>query len=392
MRPLTKWNHVGTSIFTVMTQKAMAAGAVNLAQGFPDFDGPEVIKDAAIAAIRTGLNQYAPAPGLPALRQALARRQAQRTGLSFDWEREVTVFSGATEAIYCAMQALLTAGDEVIALEPAYDSYGPAAYAAGAKLVGVPLKAPDWTLDASRLAQAITPKTRAMIINTPHNPTGRVFSRDELQVIRELAIKHDLWVITDEVYEELVYGTARHVSLATLPGMAERTVTISSTSKTYSFTGWKVGYAFAPEPLTQALRAVHQFTVFCSATPLQAGMVAALGLGDDYYRELVDDYGAKREQLVALLRQVGFKVSAPSGTYFTVADYSGLKQGHLDDRNFATWLTETVRVAAVPVSVFYQDQEAARTQGRHVRFAFCKSQETIAEAGRRLAAGLLGSP
>lgn len=384
MRPVTKWDQFGTSIFSVMTLKAMQAGAVNLAQGFPDFDGPDEIKEAAIAAIRGNLNQYAPAPGLPALRELLAAKQKEKSGITYSPDTEVTVFSGATEAIYCAMQALLEAGDEIIAFEPAYDSYAPGAFAAGAKVVGVPLMPPTWTFDAEALRRAVTPRTRAIIVNTPHNPTGRVFTRAELQIIRDLAVEKDLLVITDEVYEALVYAPHQHVSLATLPGMAERTVVISSTSKTYSFTGWKVGYAFAPAALTKALRAVHQFTVFCSATPLQAGMLAALKLAPSYYEDLNADYRSKRDALCEILTSAGFKVRPPEGTYFALADYSGLKD--VDDVTFCTWLTETIKVAAIPISVFHSDPVAAGRRLRHVRFAFCKGADTLQAAATKLKA------
>jgi len=379
----TKWDGFKTSIFSVMTQKAQAAGAVNLAQGFPDFDGPDVIKDAAVAAIRGGLNQYAPAPGLPELRRLLAEREAKLTSVRYAWETEVTVFSGATEALYCAMQAFLEAGDEIIALEPFYDSYPAAAHAAGAKLVAVPLTPPTFALDAAALAGAVTPRTRMLIVNTPHNPSGHVLSLGELTAIRDLAVANDLLVITDEVYEELTYAPARHVSLASLPGMAERTIVVSSTSKTFSMTGWKIGYAFAPAPLTQALRAVHQYTVFCSAAPLQAGMIQALKLPEAYFEGFRRDYRAKRDILTTSLQKAGFTCAAPEGTYFVLADYSRIKD--VDDVTFATWLTTEIGVAAIPVSAFYADQVKAARELRFVRFAFCKDEATLKAAGNRLA-------
>ncbi len=381
MRIPTKWDRFGTSIFSVMTQKALATGAVNLAQGFPDFDGPDVIKNAAIAAIRGGKNQYAPATGLPELREALASHQKRRTGLAFDKDTEVTVFSGATEALYCAFQ-LLDAGDEVIAFEPYYDSYPAAAHAAGACLVGVPLTPGTWRLDVDALTKAVTPKTRALVLNTPHNPTGHCFTQTELEAIAALAQKHDWLVFTDEVYEELVYAPAAHRSLATLPGMRERTITISSTSKTFSFTGWKVGYAFAPEPLTRALRAVHQFTVFCSATPLQAGMVEAMKLGPEYYGELRRGYRQRRDTLIEMLNDAGFRCSVPAGTYFVLADYSAIRD--VPDLEFATWLIDTAKVAAIPISVFYAGNQEAAKKLRYVRFAFCKGTPTLEAAGARL--------
>lgn len=377
----TKWDHIGTSIFSVMTQKAQAAQAINLAQGFPDFDGPATIKEAAIAAIRGGQNQYAPAFGIPALRAALAAHQTKRTGLFFDPDLEVTVFSGATEAIYCALQACLEAGDEILALEPFYDSYPAAAYAAGARLVGVPLTS-GWMVDEAALNAAVTPRTRAMILNTPHNPSGKVLSEAELALLRDVAIRHNLLVIMDEVYEELVYAPNRHISFAAMAGMRERTITISSTSKTFSFTGWKVGYAFAPPELTKMMRAVHQFTVFCSATPLQHGMVAAFELGEDYYQELRADYLVKRDLLVEALQHAGFRCAAPAGTYFVIADYRALSD--LDDIAFCDWLIQEVKVAAVPLSAFYTDQKKASREVGHVRFAFCKGLDTLHEAALRL--------
>jgi N-succinyldiaminopimelate aminotransferase len=381
IRRTRKWDHIGTSIFSVMTQKAQAAQAINLAQGFPDFDGPVEIKEAAIAAIRGGHNQYAPAFGIPALRASLARHQLKRTGLAYDPDSEVTVFSGATEAIYCALQAILEAGDEIVALEPFYDSYPAAAYAAGARLVGVPLTS-DWRLDQKALEAAITPQTKAMIINTPHNPSGTVLTEAEMEVVRGVALKHNLLVIMDEVYEELVYAPHRHRSMTALPGMRERTITISSTSKTFSFTGWKVGYAFAPTELTRMLRAVHQFTVFCSATPLQYGMLAAFDLAQDYYDELRADYLTKRDLLVSALTDAGFRCHAPAGTYFVVADYRALS--HLDDISFCDWLIREIKVAAVPLSAFYSDQQKASREVGHVRFAFCKGLPTLEEAASRL--------
>ena len=384
MRLSTKWNQFETSIFSIMTQKAIAAGAVNLAQGFPDFDGPDVIKKAAIDAIMGPMNQYAPAPGLPVLRQKIAKFQQETKGLSYNPDTEVTVFTGATEAIFCTMQALLGQGDEIIAFEPFYDSYPASAHAAGAKLIGVPLLAPNWSFNPAELAGKITAKTRAIIVNTPHNPTGKVFSHDELKCIADLAIKHDLLVFTDEVYEQLVFGEAKHLSMAAIPGLAERTVTMSSTSKTFSMTGWKVGYAFASPEITKLLRTVHQFTVFCTATPLQAGMIKAFELDKSYYQELRRDYLGKRDLLVKILHKNGFKCHAPDGSYFIVADYSAIS--NKNDLEFANWLTETIKVATIPTSVFYTKPAEVREKQRYVRFAFCKGESTLLEAAKKLEA------
>ena len=377
-----KWRDFGTSIFTIMTQKAIASGAVNLAQGFPDFDGPDAIKDAAIAAIRSGRNQYAPAPGVPELRQLLAKRKAEQSLVNYDWNSEVTIFSGATEAIFCALQALFDPGDEILAFEPYFDSYPAAAHSSGAHIVGIPLEPPIFTFTRTSLEKAVTKRTRALLLNSPHNPTGRAFNQVELEMLRDFVLAHDLLVITDEVYEEIVYSPAVHQSLADLPDMAERSIVISSTAKTFSFTGWKIGYTFAPKELTAALRAVHQFTVFCSATPLQYGMIAALELGLEYFTELRSEYRQRRDLLLTDLRASGFRAEAPEGTYFIVADYSDLSA--LDDLQFATQLTEQHKVAAIPISVFCKDQQLAARRYRYVRFAFCKNRTTIADAGARL--------
>jgi len=381
----TKWQGFGTSIFSLMTQQANAAGAVNLAQGFPDFDGPDAIKDAAIAAIKGSFNQYAPSAGLPPLRRLLAARQAEQKGLNYEWESEVTVFSGATEAIFCAMQGLFDPGDEIIAFEPFFDCYPAAAHASGAKIVGVELHAPDFRFDPADFERKLTPRTRGLLINAPHNPTGRVFDQDERSFLRDFAVKHNLLVITDEVYEELVYAPAKHISLAALPGMRERTLVISSTAKTFSLTGWKIGYCFAPKPLSDALRTVHQFTVFCAATPLQMGMVAALTLEEAYYAELRRGYLERRDLLVTILRSHGFKAAAPEGTYFVMADYS--ERSQLGDLEYASELTAKHKVAAIPVSVFYNDPAAARQRLRLLRFAFCKGLGTLQAAAANLRGG-----
>jgi N-succinyldiaminopimelate aminotransferase len=382
VKQLSKWDQFGTSIFSQMTQRANAAAAINLAQGFPDFDGPDVLKEAAIEAIRSGHNQYAPMAGLSRLRELLARRQAKKYALAYDPVDEVTVYSGATEAIFCAFQAFLEAGDEIIALEPFYDSYAAAAYAAGARLVGVPLRPPQFDLDVEALEKAWTPRTKAIMVNTPHNPTGHVLSEAERRAICDFAIRRDLVVVTDEVYEELVYEPHAHVPLATLSGMRDRTAVISSTSKTFSMTGWKVGYCFAPPLLTKAMRTVHQFTVFCSATPLQHAMIAALELGDDYYSELRASYRARRDLLTRLLREAGFSVAEAQGSYFVLADYAARKD--LPDVAFCQWLTSELKVAAIPISVFYTDVPKAARELRYARFAFCKGEDTLLEAGRRL--------
>ncbi len=383
---LSRWRPFELSIFSKMSQLAAAHNAVNLAQGFPDFDGPPEIKEAAIQAIRAGKNQYAPATGILELRQALAKNQAQETGVEYDPQTEVTIFSGATEAIYCTITGLCEPGDEVIAFAPFYDSYPVGAMVAGASFKTVPLQAPDWSIDRAALEAAISPKTRLLLLNSPHNPTGKVFKRDELLYIAQLAKTHNFTVVTDEVYEKLVFTPARHMSLSSLPGMRDRTVVVSSTSKTFSMTGWKVGYAFAPSYLTKAIRVPHQYTVFCSATPLQWGMLAATKLGPEYYLTFRDEYADRRATLYRILRDFGFECAQPDGTYFIVANYKKILD--IPDTEFAEWLTQEVGVACIPLSAFYQDQQTAAAEMRYVRFGFCKDVETIESAAARFSKNL----
>ncbi len=373
--PLPKWSQFGTSIFSVMTLAAMRNNSINLAQGFPNFDGPQEIKDAAIAAIRGNCNQYAHSHGIPKLRELLANRMKKVSQLSYNPETEVTVYSGATEALFCAFQAFFNLGDEVLTFAPFFDCYPAGAFSAGAKLVEIPLSTPDWTFTAEDLEARWTPSTKAILVNTPHNPTGRVFSRSELEVIASFAKKYDLLIITDEVYEELVYDDLPFTRMATLPGMRERTVVISSTAKTFSLTGWKIGFTFAPPELTRELRSVHQFTVFCAATPLQTGICAALELGDDYFQILRRDYQIRRDYLCDGLKKLGFKFKKPEGSYFVVADYSHLSK--LPDTEFTLQLVETKKVALIPTSVFYSDPVATAARQHFVRFAFCKDLDTL---------------
>lgn len=370
-----KWSKFGTSIFSLMTQAANKHGAVNLAQGFPNFDGPIEIKQAAVDAILGNFNQYAPSIGLPRLRELIASRIQKTAGLTYDPDTEVTIFSGATEALFCAFQAFFDPGDEILAFAPFFDCYPAGAFSAGARLVEIPLRAPDWTFTLQNLETKLTKNTKAILINTPHNPTGRVFSHEEMQLLANFVQKNNLLAITDEVYEELVYDGIEFTRFAALPGMRERTVVISSTAKTFSFTGWKVGFAYAPKALTSALRGVHQFTVFCSSTPLQAGMCRAMEMPDTYYEQLRADYTERRDTLCQGLDKLGFKFRKPEGTYFVVADYSHMS--NLPDREFALWLTEVKKVAVVPTSVFYENPLLARSKQNYVRFAFCKDLDTI---------------
>jgi len=368
----------GTSVFAEFTHLANEHKAVNLGQGFPDFDGPDFVKEAAVAAIRTGHNQYERMIGLPALAEAVAAHQRRFYGLDYDPEREVTVYAGCTEAIFVALQALLEPGDEVVLFEPFYDAYRPGLAMAGASPRVVPLRAPEFALDPAALEAALTPRTRAIFLNSPNNPSGKVFSPQELDTIARVCRKHDLLAVTDEVYEHIVFEPA-HAPLASRPGMRERTVTLSSTGKTFSLTGWKIGWSCAPPEITEALRMVHQFVTFCIATPFQHAMAAALGTNDDYYEGLRADYRARRDRLCEGLEEAGFGVRKPEGTYFALADIRPL--GGDDDVAFCRALPARVGVAAIPVSAFYDGPGAPR---HLVRFAFCKKDATLEEGLRRL--------
>jgi N-succinyldiaminopimelate aminotransferase len=377
-RPLTlRLAAFGTSVFTEMTALAAHHDAVNLGQGYPDFDGPDFVKDAAIAAMRAGHNQYAPMPGLPRLQRAVAEHQQRFYGLEYDSTTEVTVHAGATEGLCAALQALLDPGDEVILFEPFYDAYRPDLSLVGARPRVVRLHPPDFAFDSAELERAAGPKTRALLLNSPHNPAGRVFRPAELEEIAALCRRHDLIAVTDEVYEHIVFE-GEHVPLARLPGMRERTVTISSAGKTFSLTGWKIGWSCAAPALAAAVRAAHQFVTFAVATPLQHAAAVALAADDSYYARLREGYRARRDRLCAGLARVGFAVTPPQGTYFAVADIRPV--GFDDDVAFCRVLPERVGVAAIPMSAF-------GTEGgpRHLaRFAFCKDDATLDEGVRRL--------
>jgi N-succinyldiaminopimelate aminotransferase len=368
----------GTTIFSEMTRLAIEHGAVNLAQGFPDFDGPEFAKDAAIAAIRAGYGQYARSTGIPEIHAALSAKYRRDYGLDYAEGEEWTVTSGATEAIFDALAGTCGPGDEVVLFEPYYDSYKASVRMSGARARIVTLHAPDWRFDPDALKDAFGPKTRAILVNTPHNPTGKVFTREELGQIASLCLERDVLCITDEVYEHLVYE-GEHVPMATLPGMRERTVTISSFGKTFSLTGWKIGWAGAPAPLTAAVRAAHQFVTFATATPLQHGAAMALREGAPYFRMLRDSYKRKRDYLVRSLARIGFAVRPPAGAYFVCADFRPL--GFVDDVAFCRTLVEKHGVAAIPPSVFYDHKKEGKS---YARFAFCKKDETLETAVARL--------
>ncbi|HMA33705.1 MAG TPA: methionine aminotransferase [Chloroflexia bacterium] len=372
----------GTSIFSEMSALARQHGAVNLSQGFPDFPSPDWIRAAAQRAIAADGNQYAISHGTPRLRQALAAKEAALYGLTYDPDREVTVTSGATEAIFATLLALLNPGEEAIVFEPCYDSYVPGIVMAGGVARPVRLEAPGWSLDAAALAAAITPRTRLILVNTPHNPTGKVFSAAELAIIADLCRRHNLIAVTDEVYEHLVFPPARHVPLATLPGMWERTVTINSTAKTFSLTGWKIGYACAPADLSDAIRRVHQFVVFCSVTPLQEAMAEAVteAPARDYYRTFLAEYTERRDYLYQVLAAADLHPQRPEGAYFIMCDVGHL--GFADDVAFARYLTTEVGVAAIPPSAFYQTPPPQQL----ARFCFAKNPQTLQAAAARLTA------
>jgi N-succinyldiaminopimelate aminotransferase len=367
-----------TTIFNEMSLLAARTGSINLGQGFPDTDGPTEVAEAAIAAIRAGHNQYPPGPGLPQLRQAIAEHQRRCYGLEHDPDAEVVVTMGATEAIAAAVLGLCEPGDEVVTLEPYYDSYAATIAMAGATRRVVTLRAPDFALDPDALAAAVGPTTRLILLNSPHNPTGRVLSADELGAVARLCVERDILAVTDEVYEHLVYD-GRHIPLATLPGMAERTVTISSHGKTFSFTGWKVGWACGPADLIAAVRTAKQYLSYSGATPFQHAAVVALGLPGTYYDDLAEGMRQRRDLLCQGLRDAGLETFTPQGTYFATTDVASVGAG--DGVEFCFGLPERVGVVAVPMSVFYDDADAGRTL---VRFAFCKRPEILAEAAARL--------
>jgi len=369
---------LGTTIFAEMSALATRTGSINLGQGFPDTDGPEEVKAAAIAAIRHGPNQYPPGPGIPELRDAIALHQARFWGLGYDPDTEVLVTAGATEAMAAAILSLCEVGDEVVTFEPCYDAYPAVTALAGARLRVVLLEPPTYGFDPDALRAAVGPRSRLLLLNSPHNPTGKVFTREELEAIAAVCCDHDLIAVTDEVYEHMVYdGT--HTPLATLPGMRERTITISSGGKTFAFTGWKVGWACAAPPLIDAVRTVKQFLTYVNAAPLQPAIALGLGLPDRYYEELAAALEAKRDLLCAGLDQAGFEVFRPAGTYFVTADIRPL--GETDGMAFCRALPERCGVVAIPTQVFYADP----ARGRHlVRFTFCKREEVLEEAVARL--------
>lgn len=372
----------GVTIFSEMNELALQHKALNLGQGRPDFDGPPEIIEALVKALQDGKsNQYPPSLGIPAMRQAVANHAARFYNLDIDWKDGVIVTPGATEAIFISILGLVDRGDEVIVIEPFFDSYVPNITFAGATPIYVPMHPPQWTLDPEELRAAFTAKTRAIIINTPHNPTGRVYTLEELTLIADLCKEHDVVCISDEVYEHLVFEQARHIPMASLPGMAERTVTVSSLGKTYSLTGWKIGWVYGPPALMKGLAQAHQYVAFCANHPAQEAAAFALALPGTYYEEFQQMYTTKRDLLMSGLQAVGFKVRQPEGTYFVLADFSDVFDG--DDIEFSRYLTTEIGVACIPPTFFYSTGHAhmASTQAR---FAFCKSDEMLKQAAERL--------
>ena len=371
----------GTTIFAEMSALAVEHGAINLGQGFPDTDGPQAVLDAAKEAIDAGRNQYPPGPGVPELLDAIALHQKRFYGLDVDARSEVLVTVGATEAILATILALVQPGDEVVTFEPYYDSYAASIALAGGVRRTVPLRFPDWSFDEGSLRTTFSDRTRMVLLNTPHNPTGKVFSRSEIDLICRFARERGAWVVTDEVYEHLTFDGADHICVASLPGMWDHTLTISSAGKTFSTTGWKVGWVSGPAEAVAAVRAVKQFVTFVGSGPFQPAVAVGLGLGDDVYAGLATSLERKRDLLVAGLRTAGLPVSVPAGTYFVVADAAAL--GATDALTFCRELPARAGVVGVPVSVFCDDKTATASL---VRFAFCKRDDILLEAVERLAA------
>jgi aspartate/methionine/tyrosine aminotransferase len=360
------------SVIREMTRLAVRHNAVNLAQGFPDFPAPQVLKQAAADAIEADVNQYAITWGSKPFRDAIAAKYQRHYGLEIDPEREITVCCGATEGMIASLLALSNPGDEVVIFEPYYENYGPDTLLADAKRKFVRLHPPDWRFDPQELREAFSPRTKAIIVNSPGNPTGRVFDREELEYIASLCQEFDALAITDEIYEYILYDGAKHIPLMTLPGMRDRTVLVNSLSKSYSVTGWRVGWVVASPDLTESIRKVHDFLTVGAAAPLQQAGAAALALPDEYYATLACDYSARRDTLLAMLERAGFRCTRPAGAYYIMADISGF--GFLDDVQFVRYLIEKVGIAAVPGSSFFSQPKDGATL---IRFCFCKKYETL---------------
>ena len=378
MQILTKLPKVGTTIFTVMSQLATQHKAINLGQGFPDFDGPQSLRDALAAAMNSGRNQYAPMTGVPKLREQIALKTEKLYGRKVSADTEVTVTSGATEALFAAIAAVVHAGEEVIVLDPCYDSYEPAIELSGARAVHVPLSLPDFSVDWARVKAAITPKTRMILINSPHNPTGAVLSADDLDALAELVRGTDIFVLSDEVYEHIIFDAQSHQSVLRHAELAARSFVVSSFGKTYHCTGWKVGYCIAPPQLSAEFRKVHQYLTFCTFSPAQWAFADVLEADPQHYLDLPHFYQAKRDRFRELLAKSKFKLQPVGGAYFQLVDYSAISDK--DDLNFCEWLVREAGVAAIPVSAFYENPPESRL----IRFCFAKSDETLVAAAERL--------
>ncbi|MFP5422381.1 MAG: pyridoxal phosphate-dependent aminotransferase [Gammaproteobacteria bacterium] len=379
---ISKLPNVGTTIFTRMSQLAMDAGALNLSQGFPDFDGPQALRDAVGRHIAAGHNQYAPMTGLPALREQVAAKIARSYGRMVSADTEVTIVPGATQGIFCAIQALIQSGDEVIVFDPSYDSYEPSVELAGGRCVHVPLALPNFSIDWQRLQDALSDKTRLIILNSPHNPSGALISRAELDQLAGLIRERDIYLISDEVYEHLVFDGIQHASVLAHDELYQRAFVVSSFGKTYHVTGWKTGYVVAPPALSAELRKVHQYVSFCGVTPLQWALADYMAEHPEHVEELPAFYQAKRDLFCDLLAGSRFTFTRAAGTYFQLVDYSAMRSD-LDDVAMAEWLTREHGVAAIPVSVFYQSPPADL---RLVRFCFAKREETLRQAADKLCA------
>jgi aspartate/methionine/tyrosine aminotransferase len=374
------------SVIREMTRLSIQYKAVNLSQGFPDFAAPIEIKRAAQEAIAAEVNQYAITWGAKSLRNAIAEKFLRTNGLSIDPEREITVCCGSTEAMMSVMMAIINPGDEVVVFEPFYENYGPDAILSGAQPRFVKLRPPDWKFDPKELAAVFGPKTKAIILNTPNNPTGKVFERAELEQIRDLCVRWNTFAVTDEIYEHMLYDGAKHISMATIDGMRERTITINALSKTYSVTGWRVGWAIAPPEATSAIRKVHDFLTVGAPAPLQEAGAAALHFPQDYYDTLAREYAVRRDRLLGILTEAGFRCFKPRGAYYIMTDISAF--GFPDDVAFAKYLVKEIGVAAVPGSSFYRNAADGRT---YLRFTFCKTEKTFQAAAERLAKLKVGS-